>query len=1051
MRNLKKVVALVLALSLVLSMATTAFAATTASEQADVLYDLGLFLGYSETEKELGLEDASNAAQALTLIGRALGWEVDMDATTDFEDLQDPKFSALVPYVVYAVESNITVGISDTEFGVDIISGKRLVVWVLRALGNGVEESWDNAEALAEEFGLTILDVEGEDVLRSVVASVIFDMLDATPVDGEMTVIETLVADNEELKAIAIAAGLVEAEPVVVEFAVASVTATNLKTVAVNLTAAPDKDTLTTANFEVYVNNDKKAVTTNYTFDVVDNAVVISFNSALAQSDSVKVVLKDKVLDVDGRALVAYESTTVVTDVAVPVVTKVEFLNQKEMVIYTSEPITATSASLFKLTDLANSAISIKIDGSVAFAKITPNYFENKLEVEFFNALTAGSKTVEIAEAKDFANFKAATAAFVAEVVEDKTAPVLESVKIVDRVTLELSFTENLKAAGTIEVFEAGSSTNRVNTASIHSTKRNVVVVDLTGNALSIASTLGVTVKYINTEDLLGNKVTTKAEFATVNTDDTVIPTATVKVNANNTLEVAFDKSVTVSAANFNLLDKDAKVVKTAADNVTPTANKTNTYTVTFSALATIDTANYSLEIVDVVDNSIRQNKMPKTTLAIVANDTLRPTLVAAYVIQVDAGDNTKDRIQVNFSEAMNATDLSALNNIFVGSGSAGTPISTITNASLVSVSANGKQAIYAVPNARSYNRIAVPATRDVVGNLINNATIASPVTIDATFPTFTQADITVEVTGKNTIVVKADNNNLFVAAPASAFKFVQSAQVPGATTSVELGVVAAQIAADQKSVTLTTSVALNANATYTGKAINGTTDINGAVTLYIDGTTVKNQNDVALAIASGVAETLVDKIKANQTTTVVGTGATADTITISFDEAIQAAAGITNTILAAGIEVKEGTTVYTPVLDYTAEISGGAVVVKIIKDGVINKDFTVEIKRADYLVDASGNGVVVKVAQDAKAVTEKTAPEIAVIGQLTVAATQVSGAAGAVQGGATVKIVAEGQASTTVAMGSGTVTAAANGSFAAITGLTAGTAYDLYVIDAAF
>ncbi len=64
--------------------------------------------------------------------------------------------------------------------------------------------------------------------------------------------------------------------------------------------------------------------------------------------------------------------------------------------------------------------------------------------------------------------------------------------------------------------------------------------------------------------------------------------------------------------------------------------------------------------------------------------------------------------------------------------------------------------------------------------------------------------------------------------------------------------------------------------------------------------------------------------------------------------------------------------------------------------------------------------------------------------------ANDVSGSAAAVEGGATVKIVANGAAVTDPAVGSGTVTALANGSFAAITGLTTAIAYDVYVIDAA-
>lgn len=80
----------------------------------------------------------------------------------------------------------------------------------------------------------------------------------------------------------------------------------------------------------------------------------------------------------------------------------------------------------------------------------------------------------------------------------------------------------------------------------------------------------------------------------------------------------------------------------------------------------------------------------------------------------------------------------------------------------------------------------------------------------------------------------------------------------------------------------------------------------------------------------------------------------------------------------------------------------------------------------------------------------DTTAPVAGILANMTVAATTVTGNAGAVEGLATVKMVANNAAATAAAVGSGSVTALANGSFAAITGLTTGTNYDLYVFDAA-
>jgi hypothetical protein len=79
----------------------------------------------------------------------------------------------------------------------------------------------------------------------------------------------------------------------------------------------------------------------------------------------------------------------------------------------------------------------------------------------------------------------------------------------------------------------------------------------------------------------------------------------------------------------------------------------------------------------------------------------------------------------------------------------------------------------------------------------------------------------------------------------------------------------------------------------------------------------------------------------------------------------------------------------------------------------------------------------------------DKTAPTAAVLANLTVAATQVTGNASAAEAGATIKIVANNAGSAAISAGATTPTVTSTGSFAAITGLTTGTDYDLYVIDA--
>ena len=304
MRNFKKVLALVLALSLVLSMGTVSFAAETS--EADVLYDLGLFKGYSATEKLLGLADEADSEQAIVLIGRALGWEVDMAATVAFEDVSE----WAVPYVAYAVANNITNGVSATEFG-KMVDGKRMVTWVLRALGKGLAESWDNTDALAAEMGLTV--PMSATTTRGVVAGVIYDLLDATPVGGSQTVIAALVAADPTLAPIAEAAGLIPAVTTI------SATMTGVKEVTVTFNKAVD-DTAAVVKVKKGAAIYSSAVVWNETKTVATVATIIelpsgNYNVEVSGVED-ETLVQEIAVAVEAATTVEVVSTTVDDEVA---------------------------------------------------------------------------------------------------------------------------------------------------------------------------------------------------------------------------------------------------------------------------------------------------------------------------------------------------------------------------------------------------------------------------------------------------------------------------------------------------------------------------------------------------------------------------------------------------------------------------------------------------------------------------------------------------------------------------------------------------------------
>lgn len=158
---MKRIVSIILVLTLICCMLPSALAASSeATEAADALHNLGLFNGTgtdANSNPVYDLDRAPTREEAVTMLVRLLGKESEAKAgtwTTPFTDVQD----WAKPYVGYAYANKLTSGTSATTFdGSSAMTATQYITLVLRALGyeSGTDFQWDKAWELSDKIGMT--------------------------------------------------------------------------------------------------------------------------------------------------------------------------------------------------------------------------------------------------------------------------------------------------------------------------------------------------------------------------------------------------------------------------------------------------------------------------------------------------------------------------------------------------------------------------------------------------------------------------------------------------------------------------------------------------------------------------------------------------------------------------------------------------------------------------------------------------------------------------------------------------------------------------------
>ncbi len=203
---MKKLISLILALTMLFALIPSAFAAgrdfSREEKLATELKAFGLFKGVSETD--FALRRAPTRVEALVMLIRLLGKENEVLASASSHPFTDvPAWAD--KYVAYGFEKSLTNGVSETKFGSENpASAEMYLTFVLRALGYtdgaGKDFEWDKPYALAETSGLLLGKPDCDNFLRADVVLISYAALGAKIKDGNTTLIEELFGDLTSLK-----------------------------------------------------------------------------------------------------------------------------------------------------------------------------------------------------------------------------------------------------------------------------------------------------------------------------------------------------------------------------------------------------------------------------------------------------------------------------------------------------------------------------------------------------------------------------------------------------------------------------------------------------------------------------------------------------------------------------------------------------------------------------------------------------------------------------------------------------------------------------------
>lgn len=878
MKNLRKLLAVIISVALLATAMVPAFAEEVLSE-AEICEQLGMLRGTGAGVTDEYLESLPDRMQAATLFLRLLGLEeeaIDAAYEDNFDDCTPDTLNAANRAITAYLKANPDLGfagIGNNLFNPFAkITAKEYYKVLLTVLGykQGVDFEWNGENdviAFAQSIGLgAVADVEEFSVNDIAIATV--EALQADLADGSKTLIEKLVADGVVDEDVAVEVGLI-APPAPAELAISSVVADNLKSFVVTFNMAVEESSVKISAKETTANT-----TLTVSFKVLDDkkTVVGYYTSPASVGQSSKVEYTISAKTADGKEIKDEKVTKTINDVTIPAFVGARALNPKQVELQFTEPVNCDYSVYTLLND-------IKVDGKAVIAKATANYVDNTVLLTFTTALAEGTHTVEVANVKDFANFVAPTASFDIAVVKDEAAPKAVSAEIKNKNEIVVTFDEPVEVKGSYRVNDVAIADADVEVvANTNNTQWKISNLNL-----GIGAIVEVKIEYKGQKDIMGNEVKDWTVITTKTSDDTTLPDAEIAVSAGNKITITFTKSMLPNTGTIKLLDKDGNELRAIA--VTTFKADTNNKVLEISGAALglddVNPGDYSLKLTGLKDATVRGNQMPDKVFPFKALDTKKPTVSNKYLVTAaqkadGSADPDKDTVTIYFSEPMDIASIESLSNYMIAPSSGDTfvPLTADSNAVSAKAAADGKSVVITYKGARNFGSqvFKVVSVKDAAGNYISG--ISGSLISDEISK---QTDTTLKYAGSGNVKA-VDVNTIEVTFNSPIASVDPSLFVLYEGSNAKTGFAAAEVkSSDNTVVKFTTAIAIDPDADIYTLKVNVPTAIKN---VYGTGLTKDGTNAYA---ALENFDSVVDQIR--PTLVKVEKGAAPNSIKFTFSE----------------------------------------------------------------------------------------------------------------------------------------------------------------------